>query len=198
LTSSGAPRYRGRVRFAHLIRSFPKAFLIACATLGIPAAAHAAASPTLGAGTIHVSTVAGKTKVSIHIPGVQDRVVWSKDEVYAAVLADLDNDGDSDLIASTSRHPLVVWRNTADGFVRVSASEKPPIHHEPGIRSEASSEAAPLFNDDHQDPVSLSPWRYVVAPVALSRVRRPAGDDSTSAPSPSRFGRAPPLPVQAF
>ena len=161
--------------------------------MAVPAVAAAGSRTAIPADAIHVSADAGRVKLHIHIPGVLDRVVWSKDPIYATALADVDNDGDLDLVASTAQRALIVWRNTTNGFVREYAPRGPRrAHHEPGIRALDSDVSAAQVSDEHRDQAELAPDAGPLLTLSESQQNSVRPAHPSSAPPPLHSGRAPP------
>ncbi len=178
------------VRPVHLVR-----LAIACLAIGYPTLATATqvrhAAP---AGAIRVSADSGKTKVSVHIPGMLDRVIWLKDQIYSVALADLNNDGHLDLVASTRRHVLVVWRSTPRGFVRQHVPRAPKHHvkYGPGVAQASRVIIAAQATDDNRDPVDLMPGMGLISALLPSKHHFTSGQHALAAPPLRHFGRAPP------
>ena len=178
------------MRPVYLIRSAA----LACLAIAIPAIAAAGPARTaVPADAVRVTSDAGRVKLYIHIPGVLDRIVWSRDPIEATALADVDNDGDLDLLASSPRHALIVWRNTTDGFVREHAPRGPRrTHHDPGIRAVDSGVNSSQVSDEHRDSVDLTPDPGPLRSLSESPQRRVHEEHPSAALRAPHAGRAPP------
>lgn len=178
------------VRLGHLVGTL----VLAVLGFGNPVTAHAAsAARAAAASAVQVSAEGTRTRIHIHLDSGSDRVVWSKDPVTASALKDIDNDGDLDLVVSTPRQALVVWRNTDRGFVKIHAGRGPRrVHHDFSLNTDRTVPATSQVTDDHRDPASLmpAPGRVAAAdttPTARFLVRTP-----WSPALPLHLGRAPP------
>jgi hypothetical protein len=123
-----------------------------------------------------------------------DRVIWLTDQIYSVALADLNNDGHLDLVASTRRHLLVVWHSTPRGFVRQHVPHAPRHHVEfgPGIAQADRGVIAAQATDDNRDPVDLMPGMGLIAVLLPSEHHGTSGQHALTAPQLRHFGRAPP------
>ena len=155
----------------------------------------AASAEARGPGeSVRVTASAAGARLHIHIPGVRDRVLWSKDQIDAVALADVDNDGDLDLLAATRRHGLQVWRNTACGFELASASRMGPrrTDRRPGLRAAVVERDAVQLGDEHRDSADIPTDVVVGDGPTLSAQPCVEREPLSPAEHPSYAGRAPP------
>jgi hypothetical protein len=83
----------------------------------------AGVSQTSGISTIGAGTIAGEPlrETALHLPGVEPGT-----KVVAAALADIDADGDLDLVATDGTLDLLVWSNDGSGhFTRMYPAHVP-------------------------------------------------------------------------
>ena len=129
------------------------AFLIG---LALPRAA-AADSRALDAriDAVHVANEADGSLVAVKLSGRhRPRILRSVERLVTIVLADVDADGDVDILATTIRQGLLVWRNSGRGrFIlarlpkaRDGLGSGPRVSsHAPGSKHNEPSEANPDF-----------------------------------------------------
>ncbi len=137
-----------------------------------------------GTGTLIAVTFAGRR---------HPRLLRSSDPIDAYAVADVDNDGDLDILATSNRHGLLLWRNAGRGrFVFASPSRVHLTHpRAPEIRHRPRLEDGPIAADDrYEAAMPRAPgghWSNRAAAVVFL-------SDPFTPPAPTvhRPGRAPP------
>jgi hypothetical protein len=135
-----------------------------------PAAAEVSRTPLdTRIDAVRVADQADGSIVSIKLRGrTRPRIVRSVERLVAIAIADVDADGELDILAATIRHTLVLWRNAGRGhFVlarlpkardalarvpRVSRDKHASAHDEPG---EGSPDTAISHIETDGDPLVL-------------------------------------------
>jgi VCBS repeat protein len=148
LTDRGSPGYRSLV----LLMSLRRGPLYLAAVAGLLLGwASADASPRHGRRphpiqTVHVSADGAGTVISVEFRGrKRPRLIHVATPVEAVAIADVDNDGDLDILAASTRDGLVLWRNAGRGrFVLARA---------PSISSSPRSAGAWLTSRGDRHPV---------------------------------------------
>ena len=100
------------------------------------------------------------------------RVIESIDPIDALAVANIDNDGDLDILASARNGELVMWRNAGNGQFRLATA---PLHH---IVTNAVSRIGRCHHVDA--PIQAGDDRYDAA-----MPRAPAA--AAGGPAPARF-----------
>jgi VCBS repeat protein len=141
----------------------------------------------LGSGTAIRLTYAGRARPLV-------RVIESVDPIDALTMADVDNDGDLDILASARDGQLMLWRNAGNGQFRLAAA---PPHRI------VTARAAHIGRCHHVDaPIQAGDDRYDAAmpraPAVTAADPVPArfAVNFVCVPVPARqrpSGRAPPL-----
>ena len=118
-------------------------------------------------------------------------------DLVAAVTADIDADGDLDVVATDQELNLLVWVNDGTGHLT--------RQHPRRSAGESTSPAAPAFErrtasvalSTVNDPPSAGLGRRPDVDAGLASVRKLSADDSflRSSPAPRRASRAPPSVV---
>jgi hypothetical protein len=163
------------------------AFLVVVAVPRLSAAADRPKTPTdTRIEAVNVSDQADGSIVSVKLRGrTRPRILRSVERLVAIVIADVDADGELDIIASTIRQSLLFWRNAGRGhFVlarlpkardalarvpRVSRDKRATAHDEPG---EGAADEAVSRADGSGDPLVLQSFvlSESFSPLAQSRV----------------------------
>lgn len=144
--------------------------------------------------TITLTREGAGSLISVTFAGhAHPRVLRSPEPIAAVALADLDRDGDLDIVAASNAKGLQIWRNAGSGhFVLV-----PPLRHgiapdgRANVRPSSRIEEGLLALDDRVD--AAMPRAPAVAAPTVSRafvrtvVVFPAAVQNTT-----RSGRAPP------
>lgn len=149
------------------------ASIVFFALLALPrvAAADAAAAPALDAriDAVRVADESGGSLVAVKLRGrSRPRILRSVERLAAIVIADVDADGDLDILAATIRQGLLLWRNAGRGhFVlarlpkardalghvqRASRDRRASAHEQPG---ESSADTAIPRTESSGDPLVL-------------------------------------------
>jgi hypothetical protein len=148
------------------------ASLVLFALLAVPAAASADASSAPADPRIDTVRFANQTDgsvVAVKLRGrSRPRLLQSVERLVAIVIADVDADGDLDILAATIRQGLLLWRNAGRGhFVlarlpkardalgavpRASRDRRASAHEEPG---EAGADTAIPHIESVSDPLVL-------------------------------------------
>jgi hypothetical protein len=135
-----------------------------------------------GQGTIIRITYAGRWRPVV-------RVIESPDPIDALAIADVDNDGDLDILASARGGRLVMWRNAGNGHFRLATAPERRIvsaadgrigrcHHADAPvqagddRYDAAMPRAPAVAADAPVPAHFA-IRFVWAPAPIRQ--RPSG-----------------------
>jgi len=146
--------------------------ILVVALLGVaPGAAAEAATAPLDTriDTVRFANQADGSVVSVKLRGrPRPRILRSVERLVAIVIADVDADGDLDILAATIRQTLVLWRNAGRGhFVltrlpkarnalgrvpRVSRDRRVSAHDQPG---ESSADSAIPRTGHGGDPLVL-------------------------------------------
>ena len=142
-----------------------------------------------GSGTAIRITYAGRVRPLV-------RVIESADPIDALMVADVDNDGDLDILASARDGQLMLWRNAGNGQFRLATA---PLHRL------VSAPDARIGRCHHGDaPIQAGDDRYdaamprAPAVTAADPVPAPFAVNFVCVPVPARqrpSGRAPPLHV---
>lgn len=121
------------------------------------------------------------------------RLLRSSDRIQAYAVADVDNDGDLDILAASTRHGLLLWRNSGRGHFELA---RPPRSRAPalvrsGLRRFTHPQDGPSAVDDRYD--AALPRAPAVS--AAAEIQTPAPNSSTFFPfttTTGTSGRAPP------
>jgi hypothetical protein len=106
------------------------------------------------------------------------RVLRSRDPIDALAVADVDNDGDLDILAAGRRGDLRLWRNSGRGkFVLVAAAVSGGGHFGRGVRAGRG-----VLDEE---PVQAGDERY---DAALPRAPAPSSGPRVLPPPPTREG----------
>jgi hypothetical protein len=163
------------------------AFLVLAAVPRPSAAAERSKAPAdARIEDVRVSDQADGSVVSVKLRGrARPRILRSVERLVAIVIADVDADGELDILASTIRQSLVLWRNAGRGhFVlarlpkardalarvpRVSRDKRTLAHDEPG---EGAADEAVSRADGSGDPLVLQSFvlSESFTPLAQCRV----------------------------
>jgi hypothetical protein len=161
---------------------------LSIAALGVAIAGVSHSSAIIAAGARSISD-APLQETTLHLPGVEPGT-----KVVAAALADIDADGDLDLVASDGTLDLLVWSNDGSGHF----TRKYPTH---GPSGGSFSRDASLESGSGTPPASVVPGgsASLVTADRLTRALDPAGwraGSARSSPRPrtdlTRGSRAPP------
>ena len=111
----------------------------------------------------------GPAQVSVQLSG-SATVIHLDETVTAIVASDLDQDGDLDLVASTSSGQMVIWINDGrGGFTRQEAARVPSLAGEPVLVSTASTRPAALA----AGAFALAFDNRAATPVVVAQIRPP-------------------------
>jgi hypothetical protein len=152
------------------VRGLASLFFFALLAIPCAVSAEAAAAPAdARIDGVRIADQADGSVVSITLRGrMRPRLLRSVERLVSIVIADVDADGDLDILASTIREGLLLWRNAGRGhFVlarlpkardalagvpRVSRGTRESAHDEPG---EGSTDSAPADIESGSDPLVL-------------------------------------------
>ncbi len=139
-----------------------------------------------GQGSVIAITFAGQP---------QPRILKSAEPLASYALADVDNDGALDIVATSPRHGLVVWHNAGRGrFILTLPSRiRNPSPTSVGVKRLARVDEGLLAPDDRYDaPMPRAP--AVGHPDPVTTVFSSAPSFTPATPSAQWSGRAPPTP----
>jgi VCBS repeat protein len=140
---------------------------------------------------VHVSSDGNGSQIAVELLGrAKVRLLRADDEIGALAVADVDNDGDLDIVVASVHHGLLVWRNSGRGRFVLAAMPKGRAPHAgtgPGVRAKRRAEDAIQFGDDRftavlpRAPTSTS-WLFIFEyplfpspPLVISDRPRPQG-----------------------
>jgi hypothetical protein len=193
LTAGQPPQYRVWVRSRRLVLGA----LLGILLIAVPTVAEARhwhlhrgriKSVTLtadGGGSLLAVTFAGRH----HHP----KLLRTSDPIAAYAIADVDNDGDLDILAASSRDGLLLWRNAGRGrFVLASLPRsRAPADGGLSVRGLTRVNDGPLASDDRNE-VAIPRVPATIAVSAIASVFPVAAGRRPSIPSACPSGRAPP------
>jgi FG-GAP-like repeat len=200
------PRYRSSLRplthcpqARYVVGVQSRRFLFALLGIVLAVAANAEAARRAHHRPRHIDSITltpdGRgSLISITFAGKEHpRLLRSTDPIAAFALADVDNDGDLDIVATTDRTGLVVWRNTGRGrFVfALPSGIRPPGRPPLGMRHLPRIGDGPVVFDDRYDAaMPRAPGEHGPQPAAVLQSSAPPFARST--PTVRQSGRAPP------
>jgi hypothetical protein len=142
-----------------------------------------------GAGTLIRITYGGHARVVT-------RVIRSAEPLDALAVADVDNDGDLDIVAAREGGGLVVWHNAGHGrFVfAVAAARHGLSRRETAVREVVDTTAPAQSSDERCSAAMARAPDALIDPVEIPHLAR-ASSILLSAFSACSQGRAPPSPI---
>jgi len=140
-----------------------------------------------GSGSLLAVTFAGRG---------QPHLLRTQDRISAYTVADVDNDGDLDILAASSGQGLLLWRNLGRGRFAVATlpPARAPAQPRVGLRRVGHADEGFVAADERYD-AAMPRAPGALAPVSVDAVFNAFIAFAPPTPVVRRSGRAPPSPL---